>query len=93
MLWFHRDGDDVGKQFLACAAWLLLKINKLVVIFYPKAVISKVDAWLRSVEGMDVSLWMIQHFYYEPCVGYMQLKILFVQSYYPLFLRYYGAQI
>ena len=56
MLWFHRDGDDVGKQFLACAAWLLLKINKLVVIFYLKAVISKVDAWLRSVDGMAVSL-------------------------------------
>jgi len=44
VLWFHWDGDDVGKQFLACAAWLLLKINKLVVIFYLKAVISKVDA-------------------------------------------------
>ena len=56
MLWFHRDGDDVGKQFLACAAWMLLKINKLVVIFYLKAVISKVDAWLRSVDGMGVLL-------------------------------------
>ena len=33
--------DDVGKQFLACAAWLLLKINKLVVIFYLKDVISR----------------------------------------------------
>jgi len=54
VLWFHRDGDDVGKQFMACAAWLLLKINKLVVIFYLKAVISKADAWFRSMDAMGV---------------------------------------
>ena len=33
------------------------------------------------------------NFDYEPYVGGMQLEILFVQSYYQLFYRYYGAQI
>ena len=61
-------------------------------IFYLKAVISKVDAWLRSVDGVAMSLFMIEHFFYEPGVGYMQFDILFVQNFHPFFL-YYGAQI
>ena len=53
MLWFHRDGDDVGIQFLAYAVWLLLKINKLVVIFYLKAV------YQRLMLGYDLLMvWM-----------------------------------
>jgi len=78
VLWFHRDGDDVGKQFLACAAWLLLKINKLVVIFYLKPVVSMVDAWLRSVDGMDVPLWMIQNFDYQAMFWVYATQTLFV---------------
>jgi hypothetical protein len=55
MLWFHRDGDDVGKQFLACAAWLLLKINKLVAIFYLKAV------YQRLMLGYDLLMVWLCH--------------------------------
>jgi len=55
MLWFHWDGDDVGKQFLACAAWMLLKINKLVVIFYLKAVFQ------RLMLGYDLLMVWLCH--------------------------------